>query len=459
MCFICGDDDICGKDFISWGCGHSFCRECTKGYILERVTSSEMFNIRCITPDCNLVPHFDDVCSVFDDDEEAQNTFKEKYYDFMTNKIVNCRDDFCFCPHKGCEEISYIPKNFVEKYIHCLGCNESFCPNCSNEEHAPATCLSLKGWNDKNASDAMTGKWITANTKVCPKCGVQTEKNGGCMHMTCQKCAYHWCWLCEDKFLNYSHVCNKSPAPVTSKDDARLELERYMHYFDRYLAHLKSQEFEVEQMERMKLKKFNIETYGFDIYDDKGKLVTSPSIGKEAMKDEKELNQFEEKLNDIAIAKAATATDDADADVSQAEQEVIGIDVAIEATEEKQVILQSPSNANLQFNCAADYLIKGCSAVAKCRRTLKYTYIHAYYIADDGEKSLFEFMQGELERNTNNLSEMLEKSPSDRIGIINQTEAANLRLENLLSGSEDGLKNISFVNIHKHDEMDNDNSK
>jgi len=37
---------------------------------------------------------------------------------------------------------------------------------------------------------------MKANTKPCPKCGVQIEKNQGCNNMNCSKCKFSYCWLC-----------------------------------------------------------------------------------------------------------------------------------------------------------------------------------------------------------------------------------------------------------------------
>ena len=49
------------------------------------------------------------------------------------------------------------------------------------------------------------------NAKPCPKCGVATAKNGGCMFMTCTACSTHWCWQCGDYGPAVHHVynCNK----------------------------------------------------------------------------------------------------------------------------------------------------------------------------------------------------------------------------------------------------------
>ena len=41
---------------------------------------------------------------------------------------------------------------------------------------------------------------MSSNTKACPRCSAHIEKNGGCNHITCHKCSFEWCWLCEKKY-------------------------------------------------------------------------------------------------------------------------------------------------------------------------------------------------------------------------------------------------------------------
>ena len=38
--------------------------------------------------------------------------------------------------------------------------------------------------------------WIKKNTKKCPDCKTDIEKNQGCMHMTCRNCRNEFCWMC-----------------------------------------------------------------------------------------------------------------------------------------------------------------------------------------------------------------------------------------------------------------------
>ena len=39
-------------------------------------------------------------------------------------------------------------------------------------------------------------EWINYNTKKCPNCHSNIEKNDGCNQMTCVKCKHVFCWEC-----------------------------------------------------------------------------------------------------------------------------------------------------------------------------------------------------------------------------------------------------------------------
>jgi hypothetical protein len=45
------------------------------------------------------------------------------------------------------------------------------------------------------------------NVRNCPHCGIHIEKTGGCNHMTC-KCGHHFCWLCQSDWTSV-HFCGR----------------------------------------------------------------------------------------------------------------------------------------------------------------------------------------------------------------------------------------------------------
>lgn len=78
----------------------------------------------------------------------------------------------------------------------------------------------------------------------------------------------------------------------------------------------------------------------------------------------------------------------------------------------------------------------------ECRNVLKYTYVFAYYLPDGPEKTLFEFLQQQLEASNETLSELSELPPIDKLDrtqIVNYTRITNQFMNNLLTGVAAGL--------------------
>jgi ariadne-1 len=66
------------------------------------------------------------------------------------------------------------------------------------------------------------------------------------MHMTCRKpggCGHEFCWICLKPWKGHS-ACNQyNKEESQDVRDARSELQRYAHFFERYRAHEKAQEY------------------------------------------------------------------------------------------------------------------------------------------------------------------------------------------------------------------------
>ena len=87
------------------------------------------------------------------------------------------------------------------------------------------------------------------------------------------------------------------------------------------------------------------------------------------------------------------------------------------------------------------FLRNATRQVADCRRVLKYTYVFGYYLDDGPEKELFEFLQQELEKTTEELSELSEQplGEVDRAQVVNYTRVTQKFSQNLLEGVARGL--------------------
>ncbi|ELR20875.1 uncharacterized protein ACA1_278060 [Acanthamoeba castellanii str. Neff] len=102
------------------------------------------------------------------------------------------------------------------------------------------------------------------------------------------------------------------------------------------------------------------------------------------------------------------------------------------------------ARAETERSANVDYIFNATEQLIECRRTLKHTYVLAFYLPDlSPEKNLFEWLQEELEVTTESLSGVLEKpisgSAEEKRKIIDLTNLARTRLEHLLDGVREGL--------------------
>ncbi|KAI8518151.1 regulation of intralumenal vesicle formation [Branchiostoma belcheri] len=117
------------------------------------------------------------------------------------------------CPGRGCG-VGILPDGNTNM-VECVrqagsGCGLVFCKVCKEAYHtgpcgetapqpsAPANNYRVDTQRARRARwERRTAATIARTTKACPGCKVRTEKNDGCMHMTCPRCHFQWCWLCE----------------------------------------------------------------------------------------------------------------------------------------------------------------------------------------------------------------------------------------------------------------------
>uniref|UniRef100_A0A5S6QTM3 RBR-type E3 ubiquitin transferase n=1 Tax=Trichuris muris TaxID=70415 RepID=A0A5S6QTM3_TRIMR len=280
------------------GCGHAFCRGCWRSYLTSKIMD--------------------------EDDEMVLNILLDpqvkRRYQYLTLKT------------------------FVEmqqsdaKPVKCH-CGFSFCFQCGSDWHAPVMCSMLQRWVRKCTEDSETSNWIAANTKECPNCHVVIHKDGGCNHMTCRNasCKTEFCWVCLGPWEPHGsswYSCNRynddtAVAARTAQERSRTELQRYVHYYNRYSNHMLSL-------------------------------------------------QLENKL--YAAVK----------------------------TKMEEIQSNNMSWVEVQF------LRKAVDVLCECRRTLKYTYVFAYYLERNNQSIIFENNQNDLELSTEELSGFLER---DMAGI------------------------------------------
>ncbi|XP_022772807.1 probable E3 ubiquitin-protein ligase ARI2 isoform X3 [Durio zibethinus] len=224
-CNICYEDVL--ADMLTvMDCGHYFCNDCWTEHFIVKINEGQSRRIRCMALKCNAV------C-----DEEK------------IRQLVSIRD-----PNLSEKFDRVLLESYIEDNRRVKWCPSV--PHCGN---------AIRIEDDELCEDeSETVNWITINTKPCPKCHKPVEKNGGCNHVSCL-CGQSFCWICgtatgrDHTYTSITgHSCGRYKNDHEKKSElARHYLERYIHYHNRYKAHIDSLKLESKLKETI-IGKINI---------------------------------------------------------------------------------------------------------------------------------------------------------------------------------------------------------
>eukprot|EP01091_Cochliopodium_minus_P014375 TRINITY_DN4874_c0_g1_i3.p1 TRINITY_DN4874_c0_g1~~TRINITY_DN4874_c0_g1_i3.p1 ORF type:complete len:423 (-),score=119.60 TRINITY_DN4874_c0_g1_i3:42-1310(-) len=247
-----GDCPICfdTSTLTSLPCGHKYCLTCWEDY-LSREVSVKKNKIICPGKGCNMVIDEIIVLQLLGDEEEEQ-----RYKDSLIKSFVDDNPSIRWCTGRGCHNaiiLHQINENRNEA-VSCL-CGNVFCFRCVEEDHRPCSCKMWRKWKEKHdgGDDSLNDQLIATITRKCTKCQTNIQKNGGCNHVKCTLCGYHFCWLCMGKFGSgpkggqdgyNTHKCNKQFEDDENILQKQEELKRFQFYSERYNNHNRSFHFE-----------------------------------------------------------------------------------------------------------------------------------------------------------------------------------------------------------------------
>lgn len=223
-------------------CNHGFyCEDCWTDYVKTGIQDGKgCLALQCPTSKCEERLRLTDVrrfCPI-------GGVLAESYERFLTDSYVDDNPTLAWCRGPGCDRICRAPAP-PASHVRC-SCGTQWCFSCGEDPHLPVRCEIVKAWRLKNKDEGGDALWIVSNTKPCPKCKNNIEKNGGCMHMTCRPpggCVYEFCWICMGAWRTHTQ-CNKYSAEEKPDGvEARAELQRYAHYYERFREHEKAQEY------------------------------------------------------------------------------------------------------------------------------------------------------------------------------------------------------------------------
>lgn len=235
LCTICYDE-VQSSDMIAMPCKHEFCRDCWGMFL--KVMLEECVNKSCPQVNCNEMISEAEV-------KEATPHRYESYEHLQLKHFIESNQTLQCCPGADCDRVAtfssgaFFLGNELNASITCEACETEFCVSCVGEPHPSLTCKLLKAWMVKIKDPAESENWILQNTKACPNCKVNIEKNQGCNHMTCGKCKHQFCWKCLKNWCG--HVCTGHT--ILSNHGESEESRTYLKTFSSYSEHNKAQAF------------------------------------------------------------------------------------------------------------------------------------------------------------------------------------------------------------------------
>ncbi|KAL7109193.1 hypothetical protein ACP275_06G159900 [Erythranthe tilingii] len=235
LCNICFEE-ISGENMLSCPCGHPFCSNCWKYYIMVSINDGPgCLSLSCPEPGCKSSVGPELVDSLASDED------KERYYRYFLRSYVECHGNTRWCPAPRCDRAVQIETRVRENYDVACDCSHRFCWNCAEECHRPVDCKTVAEWIELSSSeeeDINTATWIMAFTKPCPGCGINIEKDQGCNHMICRRpCRQQFCWLCLQPWENHTHAsCNEKKECNKKFTRARKNLSKFGHHYEGWVS-------------------------------------------------------------------------------------------------------------------------------------------------------------------------------------------------------------------------------
>lgn len=106
-----------------------------------------------------------------------------------------CHAEVKTCPNPSCGYMGWTdaPILCLSSYI-CEGCGGRWSDHTAKHWYDVPTVL----------GELFSELWKDVVTNSCPNCLFPIEKAGGCVHMTCSRCSYQFCWICSQNY--FSHI-------------------------------------------------------------------------------------------------------------------------------------------------------------------------------------------------------------------------------------------------------------
>ncbi|XP_044747423.1 ankyrin repeat and IBR domain-containing protein 1-like [Coccinella septempunctata] len=402
-CEICLSTITNTEQPVKMSCKHCFCKICWESYLTTKIQDGDAHNILCPAYQCHILVPVEFIEKLVSPD------MARRYLQFDIKAFVESNKSIKWCPIPGCGRAVRLPeaeqmsRRSFSKTIpitsHAVDCGNShfFCWECLGEAHAPCGCSQWQDWMMKTkevkpeelkascsgSEDAANFLWLVTNSKPCPNCKSPIQKNEGCNHIKCSKCKFDFCWVCQESWKRHSSAtggyfrCNRFES-VHKADEKQCSL----------ISEALDKNNQLQETSRF------LHFYTrFKNHENSQKL------------EEPLLTSVKQKMEVLASSLGLKK----------------GEDVGEKSTK---------------------FIEEGVRELLKARRVLCGSYVYGYYLVDDGyNKSIFEFMQNELEEVTEKLSEMIARSylRTPKTMIVQTTALARRKRHEFVRAVAQGL--------------------
>ena len=187
VCRVCSEKFIPNEKNKVKKCGHAFCPGCWYDYLSVNIKENKISSIKCLDYNCKEKLTDEFILQLLNSDQDLIKLYKRYKLEL---EIINDPNKK-LCPYPNCD--SYLEqKNKKNKIVKCKS-NHSYCFVCLKKHQENSPCDNTL---DKSIEDFTKNHFV----KKCPGCGIITEKNNGCNHITCAKCGHQWCWICNGDY-------------------------------------------------------------------------------------------------------------------------------------------------------------------------------------------------------------------------------------------------------------------
>ena len=186
-CTICNEIFIVNQKNKVEKCGHAFCPECWHDSLSVKIKENKLPSIKCLDYNCKEKLTDEFIINLLNSDIYLIKIYRRYKLEL---EIINDPNKK-ICPYPNCDSYLELKQNH-NKEVKCKN-NHNFCFRCLQKPHGDLPC-------NENLDESMVEYSKNNFVKKCPNCSIVIEKNKGCNHITCTKCGYQWCWLCNKEY-------------------------------------------------------------------------------------------------------------------------------------------------------------------------------------------------------------------------------------------------------------------